>query len=46
MGFKSKVPKNIAGYNGVLNELTAIYGAKRFKYFKPYIPEVVRVVSN
>lgn len=46
MGFKSKIPKNIAGYNAVLNELIAIYGAKRFKYFKPYIPEVVRVISN
>lgn len=46
MGFKSKIPKNIAGYNTVLNELITIYGAKRFKYFKPYIPEVVRVISN
>jgi hypothetical protein len=46
MGFKSKIAKNIAGYNAMLNELVTIYGAKKFKYFKPYIPEVVRVISN
>jgi hypothetical protein len=45
-GFKSKIAKNIAGYNAMLNELILIYGAKRLKYFKPYIPEVVRVISN
>ena len=44
-GFKSKPAKNIAGYNAVLNELMKIYGVKRLKYLKPYLPEVVRVLG-
>ena len=44
-GFKSKPAKNIAGYNAVLNELLKIYGIKRLKYLKPYIPEIVRVLG-
>ncbi len=45
VGFKSKTPKIIAGYNSVLNELLAIYGVKRMKYLKPYLPEVIRVIG-
>lgn len=45
-GFKSKTAKNIAGYNGVLNELISIYGVKRLKYLKPYFSEVLRVIST
>ena len=45
VGFKNKTPKIIAGYNSVLNELLAIYGIRRMKYLKPYIPEVVRVIG-
>lgn len=45
-GFKSKSPKNIAGYIALLNELIAIYGVKRMKYLKPYLSEVVKVIST
>ncbi len=45
VGFKNKTPKIIAGYNSVLNELLAIYGIRRMKYLKPYLPEVVRVIG-
>lgn len=45
VGFKNKTPKNIAGYNSVLNELLAIYGIRRMKYLKPYLPEVIRVIG-
>ena len=45
-GFKSKPAKNIAGYLGIVNELLAIYGIKRMKYLKPYLNEVVRIVST
>ncbi len=44
-GFKSKTPKTIAGYNAMLNEIINIYGVKRLKYLKPYIPQVVRVIG-
>jgi len=37
-GFKTKTPKTIAGYNAMLNEIINIYGVKRLKYLKPYIP--------
>jgi hypothetical protein len=29
----------------MLNEIINIYGVKRLKYLKPYIPEVVRVIG-
>ena len=45
LGFKSKTPKIIAGYNSILNEILAIYGIRRMKYLKPFIPEVVRVIG-
>lgn len=45
VGFKNKTAKIIAGYNSVLNELLAIYGIRRMKYLKPYLPEVVRVIG-
>jgi len=45
IGFKNKTPKIIAGYNAVLNELLAIYGIRRMKYLKPYLPEVIRVIG-
>ena len=45
LGFKNKVPKTIAGYISVLNELLAIYGIKRMKFLKPYFSEVVRVIG-
>ena len=45
-GFKGKPAKNIAGYLGIVNELLAIYGIKKMKYLKPYLNEVVRIVST
>ncbi len=45
VGFKNKTPKIIAGYNSVLNQLLAIYGIRRMKYLKPYLPEVIRVIG-
>jgi ubiquinone/menaquinone biosynthesis C-methylase UbiE len=45
VGFKSKTPKIIAGYNSVLNELLSIYGIRRMKYLKPYLQEVIRVIG-
>ena len=45
IGFKNKAPKIIAGYNSVLNELLTIYGIKRMKFLKPYLPEVIRVIG-
>jgi len=45
IGFKNKTPKIIAGYNSVLNEILAIYGIKRMKFLKPYMPEVIRVIG-
>lgn len=45
VGFKNKTPKIIAGYNSVLNELLAIYGIRRMKLLKPYLPEVIRVIG-
>lgn len=45
-GLKNKTPKIIAGYNGLLNQLLAIYGIKKMNYLKPYIPEIVRVITN
>ena len=38
LGFKSKTPKIIAGYNSVLNELLNMYGIRRMKLLKPYFP--------
>lgn len=46
LGFKSKTPKNIAGYLAILNDLLTIYGIRKMKYLKPYFPEIVRVVST
>ena len=45
LGLKNKTPKIIAGYNSILNEILPIYGIRRMKYLKPYIPEVVRVIG-
>ena len=45
VGFKNKVPKIIAGYISVLNQVLAIYGIRRMKFLKPYLNEVVRVIG-
>lgn len=38
IGMKSKIAKNIAYYVSVIYQLLAIYGIKKMKYLKPYIP--------
>lgn len=45
LGFKNKIPKNIAGYIAIVNELLTIYGIKKMKYLKPYFPEIIRVMT-
>lgn len=46
VGLKGKVPKTLAGYIGMINELLAIYGMKRMKYMKPYISDVVTILNR
>lgn len=43
---KGKIAKNIAYYLTVILELLAIYGIKKLKYLKPYIPEVVKLLND
>ena len=42
---KGKVAKNLAGYLAIVNALLAIYGIKKFKYMKPYIPDIVKILT-
>lgn len=46
VGLKGKVPKTLAGYISFLNELLKIYGMKRMKFFKPYIPEIIIILNR
>lgn len=46
VGLKGKVPKTLAGYIAFLNELLAIYGMKRMKFFKPYFPDIVTILNR
>lgn len=46
VGLKGKVPKTLAGYIGMLNQLLTIYGMKRMKYMKPYIGDVVTILNR
>ena len=45
-GLKGKVAKSIQGYITITIELLAIYGIKKMKFLKPYIPEIVRILNN
>lgn len=46
LGMKGKIAKNIAFYLTMVVELLAIYGIKRMKYLKPYIPDVVKLLND
>lgn len=46
MGMKGKIAKNIAYYLTVIIELLGIYGIKKMKYLKPYIPEIVKLLND
>ena len=46
IGLKGKTPKNLSAYIGMINELLSIYGIKRMKFLKPYIPEVVKILNR
>lgn len=46
IGLKGKTPKNLAAYIAMIHELLSIYGIKRMKYLKPYIPEVVKILNR
>lgn len=46
VGLKGKVPKILAGYEAVINELLAIYGMAKMKYMKPYMPSIVTVLNR
>jgi hypothetical protein len=43
---KGKIAKNIAYYLTVIIELLGIYGIKKMKYLKPYIPEIVKLLND
>lgn len=45
LGMKGKIAKNIAYYLTMIAELLAIYGIKKMKYLKPYIPEIVKLLN-
>ena len=46
VGLKGKVPKTLAGYIAIINQLLAIYGIKKMKYLKPYIGEIVTILNR
>ena len=46
VGLKGKVPKTLAGYIAMINELLAIYGMKRMKFMKPYMADVVIILNR
>lgn len=46
IGLKGKVAKSIQGHVTIIIELLAIYGIKKMKFLKPYIPEMVRILNN
>lgn len=43
---KGKILKNVAYYLALIIELLAIYGIKKMKYLKPYIPEIVKLLNE
>lgn len=43
---KGKIAKNIGYYLSMINELLAIYGIKKLKYLKPYIPDIVKLLND
>jgi hypothetical protein len=46
LGMKGKIAKNIVNYLTVIIELLTIYGIKKMKYLKPYIPEIVKLLND
>ena len=46
VGLKGKVPKTLAGYIAMINELLAIYGMKRMKFMKPYMSDIVTILNR
>lgn len=46
VGLKGKVPKTLAGYIAMLNEMLAIYGIKRMKFMKPYMGDLVTILNR
>lgn len=46
VGLKGKVPKTLAGYLSMISEVLAIYGMKKMKYMKPYMPDIVIVLNR
>ena len=45
-GLKGKIPKVLAGYLAILNELLVTYGIHRMKYMKAYMPSIVSVING
>jgi hypothetical protein len=45
-GLKGKVMKTVTGYITVIIDLLKIYGIKKMNYLKPYLPEVIKLISN
>ena len=45
-GLKGVVPKKLAGYIAILNELLFIYGIERLKFLKPYFPILVIILNR
>jgi hypothetical protein len=46
LGLKGKIVKNVAFYLTMIIELLTIYGIKKMKYLKPYIPEIVKLLNE
>lgn len=46
VGLKGKVPKTLAGFLAMINEVLAIYGMKKMKYMKPYMPDIVTILNR
>ena len=46
VGLKGKVPKTLAGYLAMINEVLAIYGMKRMKFMKPYMSDIVTILNR
>ena len=46
VGLKGKTPKNLAGYIEIIQKLLSIYGIKRMKYLKGYLPDVVKILNK
>ena len=46
VGLKGKVPKTLAGYIAMINEVLSIYGMKRMKFMKPYMADIVTILNR